>query len=52
MILDLINIISDFKEKITSLILHNFKLMNFFSSLLKTGSYLILNNLLPLDERN
>ena len=29
MILDLINIISDFKEKITSLILHNFKLMRF-----------------------
>lgn len=29
MILDLINIISDFKKKITALILHNFKLRRF-----------------------
>ena len=32
MILDLINIISDFKEKITSLILLNFKLRNFLAA--------------------
>lgn len=32
MILDLTNIISDFKEKITSLILYNFKLRNFLAA--------------------